>query len=68
MLVAINDEASKKMTPEGYQALSQVAAEDITSVGYRSSFALIGFTENKKPSFVKQVCHELEKCFFFSGL
>ena len=57
VLIAINGEASASMTSKGYQALSQVAAEDITSLNYRGSFALIGFTGNEKPSFVKQVCH-----------
>ena len=64
VLVAIEDEGSDSMTNEGYQALSQVAAEDITSLGYRDSFALIGFTGKEKPTFVKQVCDELEKYFF----
>ena len=68
MLIAVRDEGSVKMTREGYQALSLVAAEDITSLDVRDSFALIGYTGKEKPSFVKQVCHELEKCFFFIGL
>ena len=53
--MAINDEGSRNMTLEGYNALSQVAAEHITSVEYRESFALIGFTGEEKPYFVKQV-------------
>ena len=57
VLIAVHGEASASMTNEGYQSLSQVAAEYITSLNYRDSFALIGFTENEKPSFVKQVCH-----------
>ena len=64
MLVAIADEGSNRLTNKGYQALSQVAAEDITSLNFRDSFALIGFTGKEKPSFVKQVCHKLEKYFF----
>lgn len=56
ILAAIKDEASRKMTKEGYHVLSKIAAENIASFGNRGSFALIGFTETKKPSFVKQVC------------
>ena len=66
MLVAIADEGSNSMTNKGYQALSKVAAEDITSLDFRDSFALIGYTGTEKPSFVKQVCHKLEKYFFLS--
>ena len=43
------------MTLEGYNALSQVTAEDITTIEFRESFALIGFTGEEKPYFVKQV-------------
>ena len=56
VLVAINDEGSYSMKPVGYKALSQVAAENVASIKYRESFALIGFTGKEKPFFVKQVC------------
>ena len=48
------------MTTEAYDALSQIAATDIRSVHYRGSLALIGFSEQTKPSFAK---HILEKYF-----
>ena len=44
------------MTPDGYKALSKLSAQNITSINRRDSFALIGFTEEDKPSYVKQVC------------
>ena len=47
------------MTQEGYEAISKVAAENITLLNRRDSFALIGFTEEDKPHFVKQVCSVL---------
>ena len=50
------DEGSKMMTQDAYNALSDVAGENIATIGYRSSFAMIGFSEKQKPSFVKQVC------------
>ena len=56
ILVAISDEGSRNMTTEAYDALSQIAATDIGSVDFRGSLALIGFSEQTKPSFVKHVC------------
>ena len=55
VLVAVRDEASAKMTSDGYNALSKLAAQSITSINHRGSFALIGFTDEEKPRFVKQV-------------
>ena len=44
------------MTPEAYAALSTFVGAQITTIDFRGSFAMIGFSEAKKPSFVKQVC------------
>lgn len=43
------------MTSEAYAALSKSVGTQITTIDFRGSFAMIGFSEAKKPSFVKQV-------------
>ena len=50
------DEGSEMMTRDAYNALSEVAGEKIATLGFRSSFAMIGFSDKQKPSFVKHVC------------
>ena len=55
MLAAIQDEGRKSMTSEAYKALLTIGAKEPMKRDYRGSFALIGFSGNIKPGFVKQV-------------
>ena len=55
MLVAIQDEAQRKMIGSAYTALRKIGARNPLNVGYRGSFAFIGYTGPGRPSFVQQV-------------
>ena len=58
------------MTPETYKALSKLAGETVSDINHRGSFAMIGFSGDDKPSFVKQVSDlyyfDLLMCFYDS--
>lgn len=62
------------MTSNGYKALLTVGAKTTMKKDYRGSFALIGFSGNPKPGFVKQVSvcgvvcsitHLYDQCFLY---
>lgn len=55
VIAAVKDDGQTKMTQESYSALSLITGESDASLKYRSSFAMIGFSETKKPHFVKVV-------------
>ncbi|XP_028410852.1 cell migration-inducing and hyaluronan-binding protein-like isoform X1 [Dendronephthya gigantea] len=55
ILAAINDEGSGGMTQDAYDALSEAAGENVATLGFRSSFAMIGFSDKPKPYFVRQI-------------
>ena len=55
VLIAIQDEASKRMYSDVYTALLLAGATKPLRKEFRGSFALIGFTGDAKPSFIKQV-------------
>ena len=55
VLVAIQDEAQRKMYSPAYAALRRIGARSPMNAGYRASFALIGYTGPGRPSFIKQV-------------
>jgi hypothetical protein len=55
IIAAVKDEAQRFMTDEAYAALSRLTAKPVTSIDHRGSFAMIGFSEERNPSFVKHV-------------
>ena len=55
VLVAIQDEGRRSMTSDAYKALLTIGAKKPMKNDYRGSFALIGFSGNLKPGFIKQV-------------
>ena len=55
VLVAIQDEAQRKMYSPAYTALRRIGARSPMNAGYRASFTLIGYTGPGRPSFIKQV-------------
>ena len=56
MLVAIQDEAQRRMISSAYTALRRIGARNPLNAAYRGSFALIGYTgRGPRPSFVRQV-------------
>ncbi|XP_028411401.1 uncharacterized protein LOC114533963 isoform X2 [Dendronephthya gigantea] len=55
IIAAVKDDGEKGMTAEAYAALSLIAPETVTSIKRRGSFAMIGFSETKKPPFVKVI-------------
>ena len=57
VLAAIQDEGQRSMTPAGYKALLTLGAKGPMKKDYRGSFALIGFSGNPKPGFIRQVSH-----------
>ena len=59
VLVAIQDEGSSKMYRNVYSALIGIGARRPLRKKFRSSFALIGFTGQGRPRFVKQVSGSL---------
>ena len=59
IIAAIKDEGAGAMTTETYAALSKLAGETVLDIDNRGSFAMIGFSGDDKPSFVKQVSDPL---------
>ena len=55
VLIAIQDDGSKKMSTAGYDALEKVGAQDLLRGSYRSSYALLGWSGPGAPDFVTQV-------------
>lgn len=53
--MATQDEAKRRMTPAGYSALLRIGAKKPLKDGYRGSFAFIGYSGKRKPSYVQQV-------------
>lgn len=54
MLIAIQDEASARITSSLQSALLRVGAKMPVNPGYRGSFALIGYTGPERPSWIAQ--------------
>ena len=55
VLIAIQDEASRKAAPEVYEALKILHGSEPFQTQFRGAFAMIGFKGVKKPSWVQQV-------------
>lgn len=59
IIAAIKDEGEGAMTPETYDVLSKLSGTAVSNIDFRGSFAMIGFSGDDKPSFVKQVSDPL---------
>lgn len=56
VLVAIQDEASKKMTSADYVIFDKIGGQNVILKEYfRSSYALVGYTGPDRPPWIKQV-------------
>ena len=55
VLVAIQDEGSRKAEPEVYEALKMIHGTEPFQTTYRGSFAMIGYKGPKRPSWIVQV-------------
>ena len=54
-MVAVQDDAQRRMTSAGYRVLRRLKAQGSLRIDYRGTFALIGYTGRRRPRFVKQV-------------
>ena len=57
ILVAVQDEGSRYMNYATYNAFKKIGAKN-PRLRFRSSFALIGFSGQGRPRWVKQVCNQ----------
>lgn len=54
ILIAVQDEGSRYLKP-AFDALMKIGAHDLDFLNHRGSYALVGYSREKKPSYVQQV-------------